>query len=140
MLPTQIVEAYLEAMRARDARPDLPIYSGHTVEMLRKWVVTPGQMDNVAKTYRRCAVDGLFVRGDRAVVRYAVEQRQCAPHFLRLESRAWKLDLAAASSSIAFNHDNQWRFRSPIDESYRFAFEDWRFDRNGFPHLQRVSQ
>ena len=41
---------------------------------------------------------------------------------------------AALSSAIRFNHENQWRFQTPLPEHYRFAFDDWRIDRNGFPH------
>jgi uncharacterized protein len=91
-------------------------------------------MDNVARTYRGCTVDRVRIRSDAAVVRYRIEQRQCAPYFLRREDDAWKLDLTALSSVIRFNHENQWRFQPPLPDDYGFAFEDWRIDRNGFPH------
>jgi uncharacterized protein len=132
--PLQVVEAYHERMAQRDASPDLALYSNDTVAMLRGWVVTPAQMDNVARTYRRCAVDGVRIDADAAVVRYRVEQRQCAPYFLRREDAAWKLDLTRMSSAIRFNHENEWRFRTPVPSEYAFAFADWRIDRNGFPH------
>jgi len=132
--PLQVVESYLERMANRDARPDLPLYSRDTVAMLRNWVVTAAQMDNVARTYRRCTVDAVRIRGDAAVVRYRVDERQCAPYFLRREDGAWKLDLATMSSAIRFNHENQWRFRSQPAAEVAFAFEGWRIDRNGFPH------
>jgi uncharacterized protein len=132
--PLEVVAAYHERMANRDARAELSLYSSDTVTMLRSWVVTPAQMDNLARTYRSCTVDGARIRGDAAVVRYRIEQRQCAPYFLRREDDAWKLDLRALSSAIRFNHENQWRFQMPIPDEYRFAFEDWRFDRNGFPH------
>ena len=132
--PVQVVNAYLHAMERRDARPDLAIYSTETAQMLRGWVMTPAQMSNVAKQYRRCAVDRILTQGERAVVRYSVTQRQCAPYFLRRERGAWKLDLAAASSEIRFNHENEWRLAvGPGDLEYGFAFEDWRFDSKGFP-------
>jgi uncharacterized protein len=133
LAPLQVVEAYLNAMSARDARPDLPIYTADTVLMLRDWVVTPAQMDNVVRTYEKCTVDGVRVQNDRAVARYRVDQRRCAPYFLRLEEGAWRLDLAAASAFIRFNHNNQWRFPGGVPEGYAFAFADWEFDRNGFP-------
>ena len=132
--PLQVVESYHERMGRRDARSDLALYSSATVSMLRNWVVTPAQMDNVAKTYRACTVDGVHSRADAAVVRYRVDQRQCAPYFLRREDDAWKLDLATLSSTIRFNHDNEWRFEPPLPGDYAFAFEDWRIDRQGFPH------
>ncbi len=132
--PAQVVEAYHERMASRDARADLPLYSTDTVAMLREWVVTPAQMDNLVRTYRRCTLDSVQIRSDAAVVRYVVGQRQCAPYFLRRESGAWKLDLTALSSAIRFNHENQWHFQLPLPDDYEFAFEDWRIDGSGFPH------
>lgn len=134
--PLQVVAAYHERMAKRDARADLALYSSDTVAMLRSWVVTAAQMDNVARTYRGCTVDGVRTRGDAAVVRYRVEQRQCAPYFLRREGAAWKLDLTQMSSAIRFNHENLWRFETPLASDYEFAFADWRVDRNGFPHAR----
>jgi uncharacterized protein len=132
--PLQVVETYHDRMAKRDARADLALYSNDTVTMLQNWVVTPAQMDNVARTYRGCTVDGVRASGDAAVVRYRVEQRQCAPYFLRREGAAWKLDFTQMSSAIRFNHENQWRFQTPLASDYAFAFSDWRIDRNGFPH------
>jgi uncharacterized protein len=132
--PLEVVETYHERMANRDARTDLPLYSSDTVTMLRDWTVTPAQMDNVARTYRSCVVDGVRIRNDAAVVRYRVDQRQCAPYFLRRENEAWKLDLSTLSAAIRFNHENQWRFQTPLPDDYGFAFEDWRIDRSGFPH------
>ena len=132
--PLQVVAIYHERMANRDARADLSLYSSDTVAMLSKWVVTPAQMDNVSRTYRACSVDGVRSRDDAAVVRYRLDQRQCAPYFLRRENDAWRLDLASLSSAIRFNHENQWRFQAPLPDDYAFAFEDWRIDRNGFPH------
>ena len=138
--PLQIVETYHERMANRDARADLSLYSAGTVAMLREWIVTPAQMDNVARTYRDCTVDGVRIDSQVAVVRYQVGERQCAPYFLRREADAWKLDLTALSSAIRFNHANQWRFQTPLPDDYRFAFEDWRIDRNGFPHALRENE
>lgn len=132
--PLQVVATYQERMAQRDARADLELYSSATVAMLRNWVVTPAQMDNVARTYRRCTVDGVRIRGDVAVVRYGLDERQCAPYFLRREGAAWKLDLATLAAAIRFNHENEWRFQKPPPADYAFAFDDWRLDRNGFPH------
>ena len=134
--PLQVVEVYHERMAKRDARADLALYSSDTVTMLQSWVVTPAQMDNVARTYRACTVDGVRTEGDAAVVRYRVEQRQCAPYFLRREDARWKLDLTQMSSAIRFNHENQWRFQTRPASDYAFAFADWRIDRNGFPHAR----
>lgn len=134
--PLEVVDVYHERMAKRDARADLSLYSSATVAMLRTWVVTPAQMDNIARAYRDCTVDGVRIRNDAAVVRYRVDQRRCAPYFLRREGDAWKLDLTALSAVIRFNHENQWRFQTPLPRDYGFAFEDWRIDRNGFPHAR----
>ncbi|MFW6093298.1 MAG: TPM domain-containing protein [Pseudomonadota bacterium] len=131
--PTQVVTAYLGAMAAGDDRADLAIYTADTVAMLRDWTLTRAQMKHFVRTYRRCGGSRVWTRRNLAVVRYPVEQRRCAPFFLRREDRAWKLDLTMMSTSIRFNHDNHWRFEAPRAHPYAFAFADWRFDRNGFP-------
>lgn len=132
--PLDVVALYHAAMAARDARTDSALYSAATVRMLGDRVMTPAQMDHVARTYAGCAVNGVRIRDELAVVRYGVSQRQCAPYFLRLEDAAWRLDLAAMSATIGFNHENEWHFRLPVPERYRFALDGWRLDRNGFPH------
>jgi uncharacterized protein len=133
----EVVGAYHERMAQRDGRPDLPFYSAATVAMLRNWVLTPAQMDNVVRTYRDCMVDGVRTHGDVAVVRYRVDQRRCAPYFLRREGQAWKLDLAMLSAAVRFNHENQWHFASSQPDEFSFAFEDWRVDDRGFPHARQ---
>lgn len=132
LAPAQVVATYHDAMARRDARPDLPIYSGATARMLEGWVVTPAQMDNVVRAYRKCSIDSVLAEADRAVVRYRIGQRQCAPYFLHREHGEWKLDLTAMSALIRFNHQNEWRFVSADSHPYRFAFTDWRFDGKGF--------
>jgi uncharacterized protein len=132
--PSEVVDAYHAAMANRDGRPDLPIYTAGTVAMMRNQVITPGQMDSVARTYARCTVDNVFVDGNLAVVRYAVAERQCSPYFLQFDEGAWRLDLTETSRLIRFNHNNQWRLSSESVHLYAFAFQDWRFDAQGFPH------
>jgi uncharacterized protein len=135
--PLEVVAVYLERMAQRDARTDLPLYSSATVAMLANWVMTPAQMDNVVRTYRACVPEGARVSGDVAVVRYRVEQRLCAPYFLRREDGEWKLDLAVLSAAVRFNHQNEWHFAKSPPGDYAFAFEDLRIDSKGFPHAQR---
>ena len=133
--PEETLSAYLEAMRARDARTQLDLYSSATREMLKDWVMTPAQMDNVLSTYRGCAPEPARLSPDglHAVIRYAPAERQCSPWFLALEEAAWKLDFTVMQQSIRFGRDNSWRFANGVPEEYRFAFADWTFDRNGFP-------
>lgn len=132
--PEQIVALYHAAMRERNARPDLAIYSQATKQMMANWTVTPAQMDNLAKTYAKCRIDRVFVLNAYAVVRYPIEQRQCAPYFLVQEDAQWKLELTHMMTTIRFNHRNEWRFDKGYPLVYKFGFADWNFDRNGFPH------
>lgn len=132
--PQEVVASYFEAMANRDARPNLPIYSRAAREMMGDWVVTAAQMDNLVNTYKACESDGTLILGGLAVVRYRVEQRQCAPFFLSLEEGEWRLDLQLMSGLLRFNNNNQWRFDPQARHPYLFAFGDWRFDRNGYPH------
>jgi uncharacterized protein len=125
-------------MQRRNGRPDFSLFSHDSQTMLRSWTITPAQMDTVARTYARCtgAQTSFGPDGNRAVIRYPIEQRHCAPWFLLREHGAWRLDLAASQRVLRFNHRNEWRLAGSAD-GYGFAFEDWRFDRSGFPIASR---
>lgn len=133
--PAGTLEAYLGAMRDRDATPDLEIYTPETRSLLRTWVMTPAQMDGVARTYRRCHPEPARFgpRGDLAVIRYPVAERECAPWFFRRTDGGWALDLTMMQKAIRFGRTNAWHFAAGVEHPYRFAFTDWRFDRRGFP-------
>jgi uncharacterized protein len=135
--PRSVVAAYLAAMHARNADPDLSIYTQATRDMLRGWTTTPAQMDNIARVYRRCEPESIRTRGSMAVVRYAISDRACAPFFLRQEAGQWRLDLTMMQSAIRFGRNNAWRLVPGADHPYGFAFVDWRFDGNGFPIGER---
>lgn len=134
--PDAVVAAYLTAMDARNANPDLPIYSEATRAMLAEWVVTPAQMDNVVAAYGQCHAEAPRLAGDRAVIRYPPAERACAPWFLVREAGGWRLDLATLQRAVRFGRDNAWRFADGLAHPYAFAFADWRFDRNGFPRTR----
>lgn len=133
--PEETLQAYFAAMADRDARTDLPIYSRASQRMLKGWVMTPAQMDNVRASYRRCRTDRSQANrsGNRAVIRYRVSDRACAPWFFRVEGGRWRLDLTLMQSAIRFGRNNAWRFAGKPPADYVFAFDDWAFDRNGFP-------
>jgi uncharacterized protein len=137
--PGETLAAYLTAMADRNADPNLDIYTAETRRMLSQWVVTRAQMDNLVKTYRRCQPGSLRLSpGDaRAVIRYPQAARHCAPWFFERDGAAWALDLTMMQQAIRFNHDNYWRLDPSVAHPYGFAFEDWRFDRHGFPRIPK---
>ncbi len=133
--PEDTLLTYLRLLQDRNASADLAIYTPETRDMLQGWVMTPAQMDNVIKTYRRCHPEpARYDRaGDLAVIRYPVGERQCAPWFFRRIDGAWALDLTMMQRAIRFGRSNAWRFDTTVEQPYAYAFRDWRFDRNGFP-------
>ncbi|UCD11186.1 MAG: TPM domain-containing protein [Nitrospinaceae bacterium] len=133
--PEATVMAYLGAMAERNANPDLDLFTEGTRKMLAGWTVTPAQMDNIVQTYRACHAEPVKVggAGKLAVVRYPPAERQCSPWFLREEKGGWRLDLTMMQKAVRFGRTNAWHFDLQVEHPYRFAFEDWRFDRHGFP-------
>lgn len=137
--PADTLQAYFNAMGARNANPDLALYTPNTRHMLRGWTITPAQMDSVVKTYRSCAAEPakFATDGRRAVIRYPIRQRPCAPFFFEKIESAWALDLTMMQRAIRFGRTNAWRFDLAAEHPYAFAFADWRFDQNGFPAKNR---
>lgn len=142
--PVGTVNAYLEAMAAGNARPDLDLYSRASREWLRGRVMTPAQMASEVRAQRRCRRPTLHVddSGTRAVIRYPVAARTCPPWLLVREDGRWRLDLATAGRAVRFGAGNAWHFATGADsavaaERYAFAFRDWRLDANGFPHPEQ---
>lgn len=133
--PAATLDAYFAVMAARNADPDLPIYTPATRRMMRDWVMTPAQMDNVVKAGRGCGSGTTRIAPDgaHAVIRYPPHARSCAPYFFARASDGWLLDLATMQRVIRFGRSNAWRLAERADHPYAFAFEDWRFDANGFP-------
>ncbi|MDH3742008.1 MAG: TPM domain-containing protein [Hyphomicrobiales bacterium] len=131
--PGDTLKSYLTAMAARNSSPDLEIYTDETRTMLKSWTVTPAQMDNEVKSHRKCASQGTRARGQYAVIRYRIKDRLCAPYFFHKSGEGWQLDLTMMQKAIRFNQSNYWRFDMSVTHAYAFAFDDWRFDKNGFP-------
>lgn len=137
--PAETLAAYMRAMDARNANPDLTLYTPATRTMLQAWVMTPAQMDNVVKTYRACHAEPsrTDTTGQRAVIRYPPDERACSPWFFEKVDGAWALDLTMLQRAVRFGRSNAWRFDQSVDHPYAFAFQDWRFDANGFPAGKR---
>lgn len=134
--PQETLRAYLEAMADRNASPDLALYTPETRAWLAEWTMTPAQMDNLVRTYRRCGAATERRNGEYAVLRYQPSGRACAPWFFRREGELWLLDLTMMRDTIRFGRDNSWRLVPGADHPYGFAFENWRFDADGFPITQ----
>jgi uncharacterized protein len=136
--PAETVRAYLEAMARRNGNPDLDLYTSASRAMLAGRVITPAQMDSVARAYRTCRRQSLRLAedGGHAVVRYPVDARECAPFLLVLEGGRWRLDFATAARAIRFGRGNAWHLVREQAGPYAFAFDDWRFDRHGYPHAK----
>lgn len=137
--PAGTVQAYLDAMRKRDGRPDLPVYSKGSRAMMANWTVTAAQMDTIAATYKSCPVPELKIvaKNKLAVLRYPPvrEHRACSPWFLVHEDGAWRLDLTMMQRGLLFNTRNQWHFNKSGPQEYAPAFTDWEFDANGYGYL-----
>jgi uncharacterized protein len=133
--PAMTLQAYFDAMRSRDSRAELDLYTAATQRMLQNWVMTPAQMDNVLRTYRSCSPEAAKMSSDQlhAVIRYPASERRCSPWFFEREQERWKLDFTVMQDAIRFGRDNSWRFADGVPGRYEFAFRDWEFDRHGFP-------
>ncbi|MDX1484926.1 MAG: TPM domain-containing protein [Alphaproteobacteria bacterium] len=137
--PGETLAQYFRAMARRNAAPDLDIYTPATQRMLRRWVVTPAQMDNLVRAYRRCGASETRFGPDgrRAVIRYGLKERQCAPFFFLRNADGWALDLTVMQNLIRFGRDNSWHFVARAANPYAFAFTDWRIDRRGYPRARK---
>jgi uncharacterized protein len=140
--PEATVARYLSAMRARNADPQLDLYSSASRDLLAGMVMTPAQMDTLVETYRECRAEParLDPTGSRAVLRHPLAQRRCAPWFLVREGARWRLDLATSWAVVRFGRDNSWHFARDVGHPYEFAFDDWRFDRNGFAREEPMNR
>ena len=132
--PRATLERYLEVLQSHVKDPELGIYTPETRAFFAKWLVTDAQQDNERKGLEANLPEAEErIAGDLAVLRFPVDNRQSAPYLFRQSAEGWQLDMAAMSRLIGFNHKNQWFFRA-VDHEFIFAFDDLRFDENGFPY------
>ncbi|NLC70598.1 MAG: TPM domain-containing protein, partial [Desulfuromonadaceae bacterium] len=132
--PLLALQKYLEALSLRIKDPELKIYTQESRRFFRQWLVTDAQQDREFRGLsRQLPVAEVRQSGARAVILFPIAERQAAPYFLQRGEEGWMLDFAGMSRWIAFNHQNQWHFKS-FDHPYRFAFEHLTFDKHGFPH------
>jgi uncharacterized protein len=136
--PPATLRKYLEVLQGHVKDPDLGLYGPETRHFFRRWLVTDGQQDNELRGLLTVMEQGMTrIEGDRAVVRFPLGDRRVPPYFFVRGEQGWMLDLASMSRLIGFNQNNQWFFRR-TGHGYMFAFDDLRFDKNGFPHESRL--
>ena len=132
--PMLTLELYKRVLRGRIKDPDLGLYTKETRKFLRQWPVTDAQQKNELRNIESVFSKAIVVmEGHRASIRFPIEDRQASPFFLIRSDTGWMLDFASMHRIIGFNHKNQWFFRT-TDHIYMFAFTDFVFDHNGFPH------
>jgi uncharacterized protein len=131
--PLGTLETYKEVLRLRIKDPDLEIFTPRTRAFFRKWLVTDAQQENELRSLLQAPEPRVLTQGERAVIRFPVVDRQAVPLFLRKGEEGWMLDFASMHRFIGFNHRNQWHLKD-LENPYMFAFQEWRFDANGFPH------
>jgi len=134
--PQQILDLYLWTLEKRNANPDLDIYTTATREWKKSWVVTPAQMDNEARSMKRCGKGETKIKGKYAAIRFGPpkNKRECNPFFFEKEDGMWRLNFLMLMKAVRFNHRNEWHFDPSTRHVYGFAFTDWRFDKHGFPY------
>ena len=121
--PLETVAAYLAAMAAHEASPDLDLYTPETRAMLSGHVVTRAQMDNLVRTYRDCPAAQVSEQGGFAVVEHPGDSGRCAPWFLaRGPDGLWRLDLVVMQRAVRFDTRNRWRVAAP-ENLGDFAFD-----------------
>ncbi|RTR01463.1 TPM domain-containing protein [Halomonas nitroreducens] len=133
--PRDVLAAYRRAMAERNDNPELVIYSLATRKMLVDWVMTPAQMDTMARSLADCPVarELTDVGKRRAVLLAPLAERQCPPYFLVQEKGVWRLDLDTMMQAVRFGRDNSWRLEREALGPYGFGFVGIRFDSRGFP-------
>ncbi|HFB83884.1 MAG TPA: TPM domain-containing protein [Thermodesulfatator sp.] len=131
--PLAVLEKYKQVLKLHIKAADLGLYTPETQRFFRQWLVTDAQQENALKSLLKAPPAEVIILGDRAVIRFPVEQREYPPYFLRRDQQGWMLDFATMNRAIQFNHLNQWHFRT-LEHPYMFGFKDLIFDDNGFPH------
>lgn len=131
--PHAVLQMYLNAMKNGNSNPDLPIYTKATRKWKKTWTVTPTQMANEARDIQNCGKGQLKSRTKHSVIRYSPTKRTCSPFYFLKEDGAWRLDFLTMMKTMRFNQQDFWHFSS-MSHPYMFAFKDWKFDKNGYPH------
>lgn len=151
--PEETLSRLFFAMKNRNGRSDLDIYTEETRDFMAGMVVSPGQMDNVVKRYAKCEPDRVVYseNGQHAVFLHKLSDRACDPFtFDKGTDGKWRLNLKAVGNGLGHTFGNVWylhygRQQESGLHKYYFGFKDYyfsrpggeEFDHQGFPYYYR---
>jgi uncharacterized protein len=141
--PEEILSIYQRVLSTHNKNPDLDIFTAATQKFFRQWTVTDINQNNEVNSIAKCSAAKIVYSPEQqhAVSLSPVDQRTCSPYFFARENGQWKLDIATMAKTIRFNADMQWHFSlsdwRTYGQPYAFAFNEFSFDKNGYPHLQQ---
>ena len=146
--PLDVMERYLDVLRAHNKNPNLDIYTDATKAFFSTWTVTDINQDHEVHNIVPCRAhyETLYDFNDsHAVVaaRPYDKYRTCSPYFFKKEENKWKLDIATMAETLRFNAQMQFHFdmeKRLQGEGmyYAFAFDGYGFDGNGYPRKYAI--
>ena len=134
--PESALLVYKRVLQKHVKNPDLLLYTPETRQFFATWIVTDAQQNNELQGIEKNAPEKIITSGNFAVIRYPASERTQPPYFLEKGDQGWMLDFQTMSRVIRMSHKNMWMLKSR-EHPYMFGFADWKFDKNGFPILQR---
>ena len=150
--PEETLSRLFNAMRNRNARSDLDIYTPDSRTFMSDMVVSPAQMDNSAKRYDNCELDRVVYSqdGQRAVLLHKLKNRSCDPFtFDKGDDGKWRVNLKAIGNGLGHTYGNVWYLHYGSQKesglhNYYFGFRDYyfrrpggeQFDHQGFPYYR----
>jgi hypothetical protein len=134
--PEESLTVYKRLLEQKIKDPGLALYTPATRQFLARWVVTNAQQDNELRILEKAKIDRVVISGNRAVIRFPIQERMLPPYFLERTDDGWAFDFSLMSAYIQMNTRNMWHFVK-LDHPYMFAFADWQFDHNGYPQTAR---
>lgn len=151
--PEKTLTRLFLAMKNRNARSDLDIYTTETRQYMSGMVMTPAQMDNTVNRYKKCDLDRVVYSKDKqhAVLLHKLSNRSCDPFtFDKGADQKWRINLKAIGSGLGHTYGNSWylhygRQKESGLHKYYFGFRDYyflhpkgeKFDHQGFPYYLR---
>ncbi len=151
--PEKTLKHLFFAMKNRNARSDLDLYTPETRQYMASMVMTPAQMDNTVKRYQHCDYERVIYSedGQHAVMLHKLTNRSCDPFtFDKGADNKWRINLKAVGSGLGHTYGNVWYLNYGKQKesglyNYYFGFRDYyflhqngeQFDHQGFPYYLR---